>query len=360
MLRFFHYLSNILLSGLFVTLILLGFACALISGYIEYNVFDELYPKGLDFVISIPLVIVVAFEVAKVSLIVFDKVYMDTGNTSYIKARIFFRGIRYFLIFISICATLVFSFHNLDNPEYENEVNKEKERINEKYENLIQKVNNSFSEQGVQLTSQYDSEITKQEKIMEYEKTRLFKNSLEFRGPNYNEAKSERDKFVRLKDSEVNKITEKKNDKIAEILDEKDKEFLNIQEELRNSSRSDNKYLNSTLSIVSQAINDSTKYTRTSYIIMIIIISLLVSFGIESLIFVTFLLVGITSGNFFSDDLESAKEEVNFEKATKRSKRANEAKLKNEKQRFDDYVDSLTKRAEHADKKVYEKINETV
>lgn len=107
---------------LFYTLfILCGFLSALASGLVEYHVFKQFfYSDDNDniFILLVPLLIVIVFEVTKIFLVFYKEQLNDSSNTRKKEINL----LRSILILISIISTIMFTTSKMENPEKEKNI----------------------------------------------------------------------------------------------------------------------------------------------------------------------------------------------------------------------------------------------
>lgn len=334
---------------IYLTFILAGILCALVSGLIEYEVFAELYQKNFGeskwIIFSVPFLVVFSFEIVKVFLIFLNKQSDMSANSHYAKDKSHFLRLRYILIFISFLCTLIYSFYNLQNPEYENVLKYEKEKLGSKYEKLETQVNESLNNQLELQTKQYkDDNIIQQEEI-DRQKTIYFRGSNEFRGEKYEEA-------TKLKNQNLTKIDEitanVEKDRIQQISNlevEKQKEIKAAENELSNSASAGNKMLTATLKI----LNLNTKFPEWQYISLVGIISLILSIGLEYIIWSVFTVLAMNHGEIFDFSVQTSK----YENATDAEMKMNKADAVKETQYIADLARSITNTIRNKAKEIF-------
>jgi hypothetical protein len=305
-------LIHVVISGFFkvfvpfiyVIFIFAGIISALVSAFIEYEVLGELYQKNLNtekLYLSIPFLIVIAFESTKVFLIFLNKQYSKSGNNGYLSDKKYFLRLRYALISISVIATLIFSFYNLHNPEYETVFERTKQEITASYDTQIAEINNSFDNQLLLQTSPINEDIQSYGANMTTEENYKFRGRQEYRGPRYNEAKKLRDEASNRRIEVIRQINEQRDLRISEVNRSKTEEIDHIRENLQTSSASGNKMLSATLQIV----NMEAEFPQWQYIAVIAFISLIISVGLELTIWSAFTVLAINHGDFFELDISS-------------------------------------------------------
>lgn len=296
---------KILVPIVYVAFIFAGIGSALVSGLIEYEVFAELFPKNIkessNFYLSIPFLIVVAFEITKIFLIFLNKTYTESQNTAYLKSKRMFFGLRIALITISIVATLLFSFYNLHNPEYDNLLAKTKTEIEEDFMNQINRLNTSFDNQIDRQITPLNEDIQSYEGKMKTEENFKFKGRQEYRGPRYEEAKRLRTETENRRQQIIIELNKQRNQRISELNKLKNNKIEQQKSELKTSTSSGNKMLSATL----QVINMEVEFPQIQYILVIGVLSLLLSFGLEYIIWASFTVLAINHGDYFEVDMQA-------------------------------------------------------
>ncbi len=283
----------------YVAFILAGLFSALVSGLIEYKVFAELFPKDMQndtmLLFSIPFLIVVSFEVTKVFLIFLDKAYQQSKNEIYLENQVYFRSLRVVLIAVSIVSTLLFSFYNLHNPEYGNVLSKVSQEIEKDFDKQIELLNANYDKQIKQQIEPLNQEIATYNGRMKTEEGFKFQGRQEFRGPRYEEAKRLRKETEDRREQVIIAINNLRNKDIAKLNDEKNRRIEENKNELKTSSASGNKMLSATL----QVVNMDSEFPQIQYILIIAFFSLLLSFGLEYIIWAAFTVLAINHTNIF-------------------------------------------------------------
>ncbi|NER12899.1 hypothetical protein GWK08_05575 [Leptobacterium flavescens] len=291
----------------YLTFIIAGLISALVSGLIEYQVFLELFPKNNGgskwLILSIPLLIVSSFEITKIFLIFLDKQSQISNNINYKVDQSKFRYLRYILIFISFFATLIFSYYNLQNPEFDKVIEKRKAELDEQYEAELKEINNSFDKQINLLTQEIDRQISVYDTRMITEERFKFKNSQEYRGPRFNEAKKNKENQEKRRLAIVENTNIKRRNEIKSLFDKIQLEKQKASEELNQSNTSGNKMLSATLRV----LNLNAKFPEWQYIMIITILSLIMSAGLEFIIWSSFTVLAINHGDIFDFGIQTEK-----------------------------------------------------
>ncbi|CAL2095768.1 conserved membrane protein of unknown function [Tenacibaculum sp. 190524A02b] len=316
----------------YITFILAGLACALVSALIEYQVFSELFKLSNSgtLLLSVSFLLVFAFESTKIFLIFLHKQYSITGNSAYITDKRGFVGLRFMLIFISIVATLIFSFYNLQNPEYDKQLTLSKDDMQLQYQFDLKQLNNSFDTQiAIQIKS-VDAAIQKYEQRMKAEQKHLFRDSKEYRGPRYLAAKEAKEKQEQLRIQLINDIDEKRRIAIKQLTLEKGEKLKQAKGDLTTFQNAGNKMLLATLRIV----NMSNTFPDVQYVLIVGLISLMLSIGMEFIIWSSFTVLAIHHGDIFDFGIQ-----------TQKFKTASEASLDIDKTEAENWVKSAQQKA---------------
>lgn len=289
---------KIFIPIIYVAFILAGIISALVSAFFEYEVFAELYQKNINnekLYLSIPFLIVVAFEVTKVFLIFLNKQFTESGNTGYLTDKKIFLGLRYALITISVVATLIFSFYNLHNPEYENQKIAENTKIESRYDKLEMNINDSYDKEKANRQQPYIDDNVIQQAEIDKQKTVYFRGSNEFRGEKYDEATKLKEKNLEKIALISNEIEQARRIELNNLSEKLKIEINNSDLELKTSSSAGNKMLSATLQIV----NMEAEFPQIQYIILIAFLSILLSIGLELIIWASFTVLAISHGEYF-------------------------------------------------------------
>jgi hypothetical protein len=353
----------------YLLFILAGIVCALVSGLIEYQVFLGLYQKhvnrnneitgNLQFAgmpnntrqstqladanpieyrqqwweekfkfLSIPFLIVFALEMTKVFLVFLDKQYRSTDNKRYIEDRAFFIFLRRILVGISAFCTLLFSFYNLYNPEYENQVNKTANELNANYDKRQTNIQDAYDKRRIQINSEYEQQKEKQfeaeqkdvdywAKLMDEERLNFGENKV-WEGRTYRsyekkwkerkeKQRQHQDELESKRLEEIHALEQSYNQERNILMAGLDNEVMVIKERLKSDSSSHNKIISAAL----QVINMKPDYPQWQYISCIGLISILLTLALESIIIGAFTMLAIKHGDLFeaSIDRKIAEEE---------------------------------------------------
>jgi len=285
------WVINRILKILYFSFIVAGIVSAVVSALIEFETFAGLFIKSSfgKFNSLIPALIVFTFETSKVYLIYMNKSFKITSNEHYLSDKRHFLTLRYALISISVLATLIFSFYNLREPEYDKMLAEKSQNIAQIKEVQRQDINRIYDEKLNRQLQPIDQAIMEYEGRMTTEEGYKFKGRQEYRGPRYKEAQ-------RLKESSLDRrlqvITVNENERIQalnKLEDEIKQKISNEENNLSTVSKSGNKMLLATL----QTINLKNTFPEWQYLIIIAFISIMLSIGLEYIIWAAFTTLAI-------------------------------------------------------------------
>ena len=335
----------------YLVFIMAGVLAALVSALIEYQVFSELYIKVTNtsgFFTLIPLFLVVAFEVTKVFLIFLNKQYTQRNETSYLKDKNHFLILRTTLIIFSVVATLIFSFYNLHNPEFESQKESELLKINNKYDKLKTDSDNSFTTQYKNQIVPYEEDnIIQQNKINRQEN--IYKiGTTDYEGQKWNEATNAKKDNLKTITNIYANVEKERREKNELIENQRSKEINEIESTLQTSTKSNNKMLGATL----QIFNGTVEFPQTQYLFLIGILSLLLSVGLEYIIWSSFTILSINHGEIFefgiirdkyknTTDVEIDIEDIQNKTDSKKAKQHAESILERTKNKARDIIRNL-------------------
>lgn len=280
-----------ILKILYFAFILAGIASAVVSALIEFDVFAELFQKSSlnRFNSLIPALIVFTFETSKVYLIYMNKSFKITTNEHYLTDKRHFLTLRFALISISVLATLIFSFFNLHNPEYDKNISQTSNTYEIQREAKKVEVNALYDQQLSVLVEPIDEEIRNLDGRMTTEEGYKFTGRQEYRGPRYNEAKKLKNEAENRKRDIVSRITEEKITALNKVDADFETMLDNAEEKFTAFHESGNKMLSATL----QIINLKTNFPQWQYLIIITFISIMLSIGLEYIIWAAFTTLAI-------------------------------------------------------------------
>ena len=176
-----------------------------------------------------------------------------------------------------------------------------KRQISDRYKLLKQEANTRFDNQLTSSIAPYKEDNLIQQEEIDRQKKILFKGSNEFRGSGYNEA-------TRLKGNNITKIVQLTStidslrlSEINRLTDLEKNEIDSLKKSLKTSPSSGNKMLSATL----QVINMKVDFPQKQYVLMIGILSLILSVGLELIMWSAFTVLAINHGDFFTINLQS-------------------------------------------------------
>lgn len=281
----FKVMIETLIPFLSFLFIMASLASVIVSGLIEYQVISEFYQKHIDssfFYVLIPIMIVMAFEISKLFLIFFHK-QADISNVErYEKSRNQFVTIRFILIFVSFLCTFFFTYYNLYNPEFENQMSIIKEDINEQYNTILNKINQD-----------YEDEMSRYQKQVDYWTEKLARESRNVGPGGVNEGPIFRSYERKLKDAKETlaemqvALSNQRNQKIAELENWKQAQIDKAAEITKASSVSHQQMIASALKMF------NPNYPVSLYVLSIFVITLLISMSLELIIWAGFTFVVI-------------------------------------------------------------------
>ena len=303
------------MSFLYVMFLCAGGLCAFISFLIEYQVFTEFLKKvgSMGFLFSlIPLLCALSLEVSKLFLAFYLKHLTSSNNKVFSENKItfnFLKVLRVVLVIISFACTLVFSFYNLHNPEYKTQleegereiINRHEERVKESVEGFNDKMN----------ASRYEVDFWKQ-KMIEESKTGI--------GPRFRETEKQYNVAIEKHEKNRSQYEAELSEKRQKSREKRDRELVNLEENLKSSRTAQNKMLSAML----QVISFSPNYPQELYTGIIFLISILLTFALETIIIGSSQVLAINHGDVFQASLSMENVELgirNVEEAATRQRR---------------------------------------
>jgi len=257
---------------LFYTLfILCGFLSALASGLVEYHVFKQFfYSDDNDniFILLVPLLIVIVFEVTKIFLVFYKEQLNDSSNTRKKEINL----LRSILILISILSTIMFTTSKMENPEKEKNIQE-------------------YVSPHTATISMYEKELESIQANLEYEHKE--NGGL---GKDY-------EKFE-LKKKEYQ--TKLKNERELKNKDVKDAKLR-----ISDTQASDNQAVSEFLSSIWRILSNDKTYPRELYYLFVFIFALLLSIGLEIVIIATAYVIYTNHPNVLNFDDDTA-HSINF------------------------------------------------
>ncbi|NOQ25506.1 MAG: hypothetical protein GQ564_09125 [Bacteroidales bacterium] len=322
---------------IYLSFIIAGIFSALVSAIIEYDVFSELFIKS-DFnnssiLLSVPLLVVVSFEVTKIFLIFLNKQYSISDNSHYQKDKSSFLRLRYILIFISFFATLIYSFYNLQNPEFENNLKKEYAELKSQYDIDVKIIETTFDNNIKSQTQNIDNQIAIFDSRMTTEENYKFKGRQEYRGPRFEQAEKSKKEQEDKREIITNNLNTQKLSTISNRTQKLEDDKIKVKDKINKSSSSGNKMLTATLSI----LNTNSNYSEGQYIFLVGLLSLLLSVGLEFIIWSSFTVLAINHGDIFDFGIQTEK----YKNATQAELEINKTDFKKEVKNNTNYATQI-------------------
>ena len=311
---------------IYMIFILAGIISALVSGLIEYEVFSELYKKSIGdsswLIFSVPFLVVISFEIVKIFLIFLNKQADISANSHYRKDKKHFLNLRYILIFVSFLSTLIYSFYNLQNPEYENLLEQKKTELTSKFELDKDAIVDTYDSQLEIQTKEIDAQIALYDGRMVTEEDFKFSGRQEFRGPRFEEAKRNKEAQEKRRNEIINNVNNNRNIKIGELSAKLEADKLKAEDNLNKSNIAGNKMLKATLGTFKK------NFPEWSYILIVLLLSLILSIGLEYIIWASFTVLAMNHGEIFDFGIQAGK----YENATETEIKMNQADANKETQ----------------------------
>ena len=294
--RIISFFMNQFICLVYIMFLFAGVVCGLISGFIEYEVFAELYKKvtgtHLPF-FSIPLLIVFSLEVTKIFLVFLDKQASLTNNDGYISDRTTFSRIRILLISTSGICTLIFSFYSLHNPEYEKQLTEKTQGLKSDYTQQLDQIDTEFKQRMAGI----DTEVEMWRQRLDIEAQRVINGVSE--GPRYKAYEKQYNQAVQQRDEQRGQHASERLQQITELNRVHEQKLKSAAEDLKTSRTVQNKMLSATL----QVLNSGPHYPQWQYLVTIVLISILLTVALESVIICSFRVLAIYHGELFELNL---------------------------------------------------------
>lgn len=275
-----------------------GVICAIISGLIEYQVFNGLFPKSIGFqsFFLIPFLIVFAFETTKLFLVFyFEKFGKDENNRL---KHPFLGYLRKMLIIISGLCTMIFCLFNLYNPDYDNQLKAAKDKHESDYQTRLDEINKRHEKSRLESRTSQQVEIDKWLKRMK-EEERVKNSSGDFRGKNWIAHKEEYENAKKFSADEIKRIQVDQQKELAALFEDKKNGWDQIEKSLKIDIASDNKMLSSALQIMFQAIKGFPNYPKWTYLFCIVFLSVFITICLETTISASFTIYAINPAEIF-------------------------------------------------------------
>lgn len=288
-------LINVLIRLLYLAFIISGIFISLVSAFIEYEMLSKLFSKMSHWVL--PFVIAVTFEIVKIFLH-----FLSTKLKTEIhqKQRMGFSLLKYFLILVSIFASLLYASRNLQNPSFETNFKKELQLFENLYQNKIQNIEKEKKEKLQDLNSQlkiWETIINENQGVSYWNRVQ------------YYQATQKIELFNKQKQDVISRVKKEKEVLIEKFAEQKSRKVKDLKVQLNNANASGNESIKSFLNLF--YINKP--FPEEVYIMMIIIFSIVISILFEVIVWAVFSFLGNNHSYIF--DMHMAT--INHKVATK-------------------------------------------
>ncbi len=291
---------KVLVPLFYILFIFAGLACAFVTSVIAYQTVVGLFPKNATVgIISIPFLVVVSFEVTKVFIIFLNKQYSDSKNEKYIPIKSIFITLRGLLIAISGIFTLLYTFYNLDNPELNTRLTEQKQLISSATTQQRTDINSNYDRQSTAINTNYDNQIVPFKDEMKAQEKFRYSNG-EFRGPEWEAANQN----VTQRNNERNTALAANEAARIKALNDLNTQNTNSVNEAEKKLKTDNSSSNKMVNAMLEVITFNPNYSKGLYLFAILVLSVLISVGMEYVIWASFTVLAINHGDFFEVDLE--------------------------------------------------------
>lgn len=291
-----RFFMNQFICLVYILFLFAGVVCGVISGFIEYEVFAELYKKitgtGLPF-FSIPLLIVFSLEITKIFLVFLDKQANLTHNEGYISDRVTFNRVRILLIVTSGICTLIFSFYSLHNPEYEKQLAEKTQEASSRYTEQLEQIDTEFEKRMAGI----NAEVEMWRQRLDTEAQQVINGVSE--GPRYKAYERQYNQAIQNRNELRGELESNRLQQVKELNRAHEQKLTSVAESLKNSQTVQNKMLSATL----QILNSGPNYPQWQYLVAIVFISLLLTVALESVIICSFRVLAIYHGELFELNL---------------------------------------------------------
>jgi len=344
---------KVLVPLFYIFFILAGLACALVTSVIAYQTVVELFPKNATVgIFSIPLLIVISFEVTKVFIIFLNKQYSDSKNEKYLINKSMFLTLRGLLIAISGILTLLYTFYNLDNPELDARLAQQTEIINSANTQQRADINANFDRQITSINTSYDNQIEPFKDEMKAQEKFRFANG-EFRGPEWNAANQNVQQFNQKRNEALQANEQARIAALNNLTSQSVTQISDAETKLKSNNASSNKMINSMLSVVTF----NPDYSKGLYLFTIFVLSVLISIAMEFVIWASFTVLAINHGDFFEIDLEMTHLNEKHSVASKAIERIQSRDLSSRLKNIVNLKNLWTKKAKEEADKTIEKMD---
>jgi len=257
------------------------------------------------------------------------------------------------LILISVVATLIFSFYNLQSPEYDQQLVKAKDEMQQQYKFELEKLNASFDQQVNTQVESINESIALYEGRMTTEEKHKFKGSRqEYRGPRFREAKKNKEALEERRALLINTINNQRRLAIIDLNKDRDLRVNSIEGELTTFQKAGNKMLLATLKI----INLKNNFPEWQYVVIVGFLSLMLSIGLEFIIWSSFTVLAIHHGDIFDFGITAQKYKNAAEAEVDISETEAEGMVKKAKRQAEVMVKGLKRQAKESVSKMKNKL----
>ena len=269
-----RFFMNQFICLVYILFLFAGVVCGVISGFIEYEIFAELYKKitgtGFPF-LSIPLLIVFSLEITKIFLVFLDKQANLTNNEGFISDRVTFNRVRILLIVTSGICTLIFSFYSLHNPEYEKQLAEKTQEVSSRYTEQLKQIDTEFEKRMAGI----NAEVETWRQRLDTEAQQVINGVSE--GPRYKAYEKQYNQAIQNRDELRGELESNRLQQVKELNRAHEQKLASVAESLKDSQTVQNKMLSATL----QVLNSGPNYPQWQYLVTIVFISLLLTVALE-------------------------------------------------------------------------------
>ena len=235
-----RFFMNQFICLVYILFLFAGVVCGVISGFIEFEVFAELYKKitgtGLPF-FPIPLLIVFSLEITKIFLVFLDKQANLTHNEGYISDRVTFNRVRILLIVTSGICTLIFSFYSLHNPEYEKQLAEKTQEVSSRYTEQLKQIDTEFEKRMAGI----NAEVETWRQRLDTEAQQVINGVSE--GPRYKAYEKQYNQAIQNRDELRGELESNRLQQVKELNQTHEQKLASVAESLKDSQTVQNKML---------------------------------------------------------------------------------------------------------------------
>ncbi len=279
---------NTVPSFLYLLFLCAGITCALLSGFIEYLVFAELLKKVS---IWIPILLATSLEVAKIFLAFYLKHVKNRNNEGPPKNKglfTFLGGLRIALVIISFTFTLLFSFYNLHNPEYNTLLEEKGNQIRKQHDERVKDANEDF-----------DKKMENSKSEVDYWSNRMDEERTSGIGQRYKDAQEEHKSATEEHETRRENYEGERRTQIENSRKARNEELAKLEESLQSSRGVQNRMLSAMLQVIFLGPN----YPQEFYTVTILTLSILLTFALEGIIIGSHQILAMNHGAVFEDNL---------------------------------------------------------